>query len=314
MKIELRQAADMLSAADHILILMHHFPDGDTVGSAYALGRALQQHGKHVQMGCSHAIPARYGYITETVRSETFTPSLIVAVDVADAPLLGETYKDIVPDLVIDHHGSNTLYGRRTYVDSNAAANCEIIYRLIHLLNLPIDRQIAAALYTGISTDTGCFKFTNTTPETHRIAAELMAMDIDFGTINRIMFDTKTKSRVLLERLALDHMQFFCGDRCAMITVTTQMCRQTGATSDDLEGITALPRQIEGVVIGITIRQREPELFKISVRTHEPVSASEFCAAFGGGGHIRAAGCEISGSLERVTGLLAGRAAEYLGK
>ena len=147
---------------------------------------------------------------------------------------------------------------------------------------------------TKSTTDTGCFRFSNTTAKTLRIGADLMETGIDTAEINRIMFETKSRIRVQLEGMALDRMEFHCNDRCAIITVTREMYEKTGCLDSDLEGITAISRTIEGVMVGVTLREKAEGGFKISVRTYPPIDASEICKRMGGGGHIRAAGCQLS--------------------
>lgn len=302
MKIELQKVTELIRSFDNVLILVHHFPDGDTLGCGYALCMALQKLGKNARVECCDKIPDHYDYIISSVEKQDFEYEHIVAVDVADVKLLGSLdgkYGDKV-ELCIDHHASNTVFAENTYVDSSAAAACEIIYEIILALGVEIDAEIAAALYTGVATDTGCFKFSNTTPRTHIIAAELMKTGINYGEINRIMFDTKSKSRFSVERMALENMIFTHNDKIALMTISQEMIRESKADDGDLDGITSLPRTIEGVIVGITLRERKDGKYKISVRSHAPVSASKLCAKFGGGGHDRAAGCEIANTLENA--------------
>lgn len=314
MTVDLQTAIKRLKEKDNIVILLHQFPDGDTIGCGYSLYFALTALGKKARVECADGIGARYSYIIEGVEFEKFTPEFVVAVDVADRRLLGakaEEYPHI--DLCIDHHASNSLFADETYVDAESAAACEILYSIVKELCGSISKPAAAALYTGISTDTGCFKFTNTTAKTHIIAAELMKTGIDYGEINRIMFDTKSKARLLVEKEALNTIKFLCDDKVAIMTVTKEMREKSGAHDSELEGITGLPRTIEGVLLGITIRERnDTSVCKISARSHEPISASDFCERFGGGGHARAAGCEIKLPKEKAFEALAKAAEETL--
>lgn len=314
MFIDLQTAIKRLSEKDNIIILLHQFPDGDTIGCGYSLYFALKKLGKKARVECCDKIGERYSFITEKATFEDFEPEFIVAVDVADTKLLGskaDEYNQI--DLCIDHHGSNRGYATETYVDANSAAACEIIYEVVKALNGTVDKEIASALYTGISTDTGCFKFTNTTAKTHRIAAELIDTGIDFGYINRIMFETNSKARLVVESQALNTLKFLCDGKVAIMTITKESRISSGAHDSELEGITGLPRTIEGVVLGITIRERDDVNFcKVSARSHEPIDASEFCAKFGGGGHARAAGCEIDLPKEQSFEKLAQAAEEML--
>ncbi len=302
MFIDLKTAIKRLNEKDNIVILLHQFPDGDTIGCGYSLYFALKKLGKTVRVECCDKIGDRYSYITKNATFIDFEPEFVVAVDVADIKLLGsksDEYKQI--DLCIDHHGSNCGYATETYVDSSAAAACEIIYEVVKALNDNIDENCANALYTGISTDTGCFKFTNTTAKTHRIAADLMDKGADFGEINRIMFETNSKARIEVETSALNSLKYACDGKVAIMTISKEMRKTSGAKDSELEGITSLPRTIEGVVLGLTIRERDNvNICKVSARSHAPIDASEFCAHFGGGGHARAGGCEIELPVEKT--------------
>jgi phosphoesterase RecJ-like protein len=291
------EVCNFLKETDNFIILTHASPDGDTLGSAYALLFILEKLGKKGKVICPDEIPEKYSYFMRDIAfCEAAEEKTIIAVDVADNKLLGKLkneYADKV-ELCIDHHRSNTGFAKHTYLDAAAAANCECVFDIAKALGVEIEKETALALYTGISTDTGCFRFSNTTAKTMRIAADLMEKGIDTAEINRIMFETKSKLRVELERLALEGMEFFFDDKCALITITRQMYEATGCKDEDLEGITAIPRSIEGVLAGITLREKAEGGYKLSVRTYPPLDASKICALLGGGGHIRAAGCQIN--------------------
>ena len=295
--ITLKDAADFLKQRDNFVILTHQNPDGDTLGSGFGLAMLLEKMGKKSTVICSDEIPEKYSYFTKFApQNADFKQDVtVVAVDVADVKLLGKLEKDYADrvELCIDHHVSNIGYAKSTYLDSEAAANCECIFDLAKELSIPVNENMALALYTGISTDTGCFRFSNTTSKTLRIGADLMELGIDTAEINRIMFETKSRIRVELERMALEAMEFHFNDTCAIITVTREMYEKTGCKDEDLEGITSISRSIEGVIVGVTLRERAEGGFKISVRTYPPVDASEICKRVGGGGHIRAAGCQL---------------------
>ncbi len=311
---DLKKVCDYLIQNDDYLILMHGSPDGDAVGSAYALCRALRALGKKADCACCDPIPSRYGYMLEGVENIGHSPLHVITVDVADPKLLGglrQDYEDKI-ELVIDHHASNVEYAELSLVKPDAAAACEVIYHVICALGVAIDKKIAECLFTGISTDTGCFKFSNTTAETHRIAASLIERGIDAGEINRIMFDTKSYARIELEKKVLENMELLDGGKIAVIVVTAEM--QASVTQDELEGINALGRQIEGVVAGVTIREKEPNRYKASVRTHHPVDASVICKKLGGGGHIRAAGCELKMPYDQAKATIVAAVREELYK
>ena len=307
---ELKFAADdsvehgmeIFKSKDNILILTHRSPDGDTLGCAFALRRVLSGMGKTVMVDCSDDIPNKYSYMWgeseenyNPQKSMDFSPDFVLAVDVADSKLLGARLTEKYPEipLCIDHHISNTGYADMLCLKDSAAA-CEIVYDVIKCLGVKPDACTADCLYTGISTDTGCFRYSNVTPETHVKAAELISLGARFDEINRVMFETKTRTYLRLEELVLNSIEMYFGGKCAVITITKDMFKQSGSNETECDGIASLPRKIEGVKVGVTLRERADGTFKVSLRTYAPVDASAICAKMGGGGHARAAGCDFS--------------------
>lgn len=313
MRITLKDAADFLKSRDDFLFLTHQSPDGDTLGSATGLCFALQKLGKRGRVICPDEINSKYDYLFDGLEISDFQERTVVSLDVADPVLLGklEGYNDRI-ELCIDHHQTNKMECERRCIFPDSASTAEIILSLVKELGVDIDSTLADKLYTGVATDTGCFCFSNTSAETHRAAAELIEAGADISMINRKMFEEKSQSCVMLERLALESMEYHCGGKIAMITVTLDMLRRSGAQENDLNGVSSLPRQIEGVLVGITVKEKEPGIYKISVRTHPPVDAAEICAVFGGGGHIRAAGCKIQAPLDELKGRIIKAAEEQL--
>lgn len=300
--ITLESAAKTLLSKDKILILTHRSPDGDTIGSGYALAMALRKLGKSVKVDCTDPFPEKYSYFTDKLEKLEFDEEFVVSVDIADTKLLGEKLSDYADkiELCIDHHGSNTKYAKEYYVEASAAAAAQVIAKLIRLMNVDFDKDIANAIYTGITTDTGCFRYTNVTAETHRIAADMIDCGAESGMINRLMFETKSRSRLEIERRVMDSIQFYLDGRCAIAYATIDMMKESGAVDSDMEGVSSLPRQIEGVMAGITLREKNNGKFKVSVRTTDELDASAICANFGGGGHKAAAGCMITGTLNEA--------------
>ena len=301
--VSFEKAAELLLSMNNIIILCHANPDGDTLGSGFALCRALKALGKRARVDCSCEIPRKFSYLTDCVFNESFEAENFVAVDVADIKLLGDEYAKKYENKIklnIDHHGSTTMFAENTLLDSSAAAACEVVYELLAHLGVEANKAIADCIYTGISTDTGCFRFTNTTAKTHIIASKVMEKGADIEKINRLMFETKSREYMRLEKLALDTLKMYFDGRCAVLTIMQDMYEKSGAKESDTDAICAIPRQIEGVQIGASIKQKAENRFKVSLRTHAPYDAAKICAAMGGGGHPRAAGCEIFGSLDDV--------------
>ena len=290
-----------LKERDNYVVLTHTNPDGDTLGSAYGLKLGLKKLGKRVQVVCCDEIPHKYAYFIAD-RECDFVPVTVVAVDVADLKLLGDLYERFEGriDLNIDHHVSNTHYANRLYLDADAAACAECVYEILDELGIEFDRDIANALYTGLSTDTGCFKYGNVTDRTHRIAAKLYRIGVDASEINRIMFDTKSKSRVQMEMMVLNSAEFHFEDRCMVMAITLDVQRKTGCSRSDMEGVPPMSRSVEGVLAGVTLKENREGEFKISLRTYAPLDASAICGKLGGGGHKAAAGCTVIGSLEEA--------------
>jgi phosphoesterase RecJ-like protein len=311
-EVSLEAIGQKLREKQNILILTHQNPDGDTLGSGTALYYALKQMGKQACVLCSDPFPLKFGYLFEDYQPEEFHPDLVVSVDVADKKLLGKVsgcYADQI-EIAIDHHISNRINAPMLYVDPKAAATCEVIYELILTMGVKITKEMANCLYTGIITDTGCFKFSNTTPRTHKIAAELMELQCDFESINRKLFDTKSKGQIEVERAVLDSMEFYQENRVALVVVPQKLVQESGIDSADLDGIAAIPRQIEGVEVGITMKERPEGGYKVSVRTCRYADASAICGKLGGGGHVRAAGCAVNKPLEEAKKLILDAAAE----
>ena len=313
MKIDFKECAKLLLQQNNILILTHAHPDGDTLGSGFALCRALMQIGKKARVINDDEIPKKYNYLFDDIDFGDFEPSYIVAVDVATENLLGSLQDKYVGkiDLCVDHHLTNTEFAKKLLLRDYPAA-CEIIYMLINEMGVKIDKKIADCLYTGISTDTGCFRYASTTAQSYRIAAELIDLGADNGKINRAMFETKTKTYVALEKLALNNMKMFCNDRVAVITVTQDMYAKTGSNEQETEALAPLTRQIEGVEIGITIREKADRTCKASIRTYESVNAAALAKNFGGGGHAQAAACRFDCSVDEALEQIVKKCGEYL--
>lgn len=312
-----REILDFFENNDNFLILTHKSPDGDTLGTGFALCNFLKDMGKRVRVANSDGFPERYSFLYEGCepdRFEDFEEEHVVAVDIADPNLIGkklEKYQqEGAVELCIDHHFSNKKFAEMTHVEADAPAAAQIMYKIFRESGREISDIIAKCLYTGIATDTGCFKYESTTSETHMIAAELMKHNIDFANINRKMFDVKSRERIKVEQLVTNNMEFYFEGKCAMITLSSEMTQ--GVDPAEFDGLASVPLSVEGVMIGLTVKQRHEMVYKISARTTEEIDASDFCSVFDGGGHKRAAGCEIHGTLEEVRQKLLDRVEQVL--
>lgn len=301
MNLNPKQTAEILAEKDNIIILTHFHPDGDTLGSALALLRALRKMGKKVNFVNNDPVHPKYAYMWDGLKKQDFEEEFVVAVDIATEELLGDGLKEKYSgriDLSIDHHPSNTFFAKDTCLEGDSAAAAEIVYYVIKYLGVEFDEQMASCIYTGISTDTGCFKFRNTTARTFYIAGVMKDFGADTEDINEVMFEIKTRGELELEKQMLEKMDYYLDNKLAIAVITQNMYKQTGTSEDECEYIASIPRQVAGVMVGITIRERTNGTWKASVRTKPPVDASKICAVLGGGGHANAAGCRFDGTLE----------------
>lgn len=303
MQIDYRQAADIIRACDDVHILTHQSPDGDTLGSGFALYFALREMNKRAAVICPDGVTPRYEFLSEGYEEpESFEPKCVIAVDIADPSLMGDTrerYENRV-DLCIDHHISNVMYAENTLLNGKASAACEVMYFLFRELGLKLTDRIAKCLYTGIATDTGCFRFSNSTKEAHEIAGELIGYDISFAQINREMFDIKSRARIQLEQHILNNMEVFFDDRCAVLCITEELRQSLNVQNEEFDGVAGLPLQVQGMEIAVTIKEKKPGEYKVSMRSAGRVNVSAMCQELGGGGHVCAAGCLVKGTLEEA--------------
>lgn len=299
-----KKAAQLLKEADNILIISHLRPDGDTLGSAFALRHALKSAGKKTCVACDSEITPKYQIISDGKRclKPEFKPAFVVTVDVAATKLIGESLKQFEDkiDLVIDHHPTNTNYGKLNVVDSAKASAGEIIYEILNEMRLPVTTEIANCIYIALSTDTGCFRYSNTTPESLRLAAVLYELGADATNLNRRFFETITRNQLEIQKLVFDSIKFYKNGTIGVVNVTLDMIEKTAASEDDIEGLTAFPRRVEGVLVGVVVREIGKDEYKISMRSNGLVDVSLICSKYGGGGHKRAAGCNIKGTLEEI--------------
>lgn len=314
MQISLNEAADWLKAQQDVLLLCHQSPDGDCLGSGAALCLALQKLGKRARVDCCDPVPPRFAFLFETVAAQDFVPQTVVSLDVADEKLLGALqaqYGGRV-QLSVDHHPSNTRYAQKNYVQPSASATCEILAELLPLMGVPMDLPIATALYTGICTDTGCFQYINVTPHTLRTAAALLDKGVPAAQINHAMFATKSRALLRLQCAAMQALRFYHDGEIAVIPLSLDMLHASGATDDDTDAIAAIPRSVEGVRLGVTLKEKGPALVKVSLRAEQPISAAEICSQFGGGGHPGAAGCALACGLAEAEKRFVEVAQQYL--
>lgn len=297
-----------------VYILTHVYPDGDALGSAFTLCRALQKIGKNAKVLIPN-LPEKFKFMENYIENQEFEPKYIISVDLATNVLLDESLEKYIDkiDICIDHHPTNRGFAPISYVDSKAAANAEIIYEIIKQLQIPLDDQIAQGIYIGISSDTGCFKYSNTTYKSHEITSELMKFGLDTSNINEKLFTIKSKKQMILEKIIYKNMSYFFDEKCAITFVTLEDMKKNNIQDQECEGIASIPTKIEGVLVGVTIREKEKNIYKVSLRSCLDTNVIDIATSFGGGGHAKAAGFTIEGNLNNVINTIKNKIQEIFG-
>lgn len=291
------EVAEFLRAHDNYLILTHKRPDGDTLGCAAGLCRILRAIGKTAYLLKNEEVTALYtDYVDALWAAEDYAFDTVVSVDLA---ALGLFPDNAVPlqnrvDLAIDHHPSYEGFGALSCVQPERAACGEIICEVAQELGV-LTAEVALPLYVAVSTDTGCFVYSNVTADTHRVAAALMDTGIDVRPLNKKHFRTKTKKRLALEARLLSEMEFYDDGRIVVMQVPRALIRELGLTEDDMDDLAALGGVVEGQDCSITMKEQKDGAWKISLRTGPRVNATRVCERFGGGGHAAASGCVMRG-------------------
>ncbi len=299
-----KQIVKATQEADFILIFPHVIPDGDTIGCAAALYRALKKNGKKVKVIDENDIPGYLKFLSKEYKTnEVFNeqPDLCISVDCSDLGRLGkrkEAFFSGKDTVNIDHHPTNTCYANLNYVDKNASATGEIIFDLLRNINAEFDQFIAEAIYSAISTDTGSFKYTNTSVKSHLVAAELLGLGVDLNEISVELYQNTRLEKILLEKEVLGTLEILFDGKAASAYVVQDMLTKTDAVMDESEGFIEILRNIQGVEVAILFKEIHPDEIKIGLRAKRFADVSKIAMKFGGGGHVKAAGCSIKGSLD----------------
>ena len=302
------EAADRLWGAERVLILFHVNPDGDATGSAFALSHTLEAIGKSAWCISASEVPDRLLFAMSDTQSSSlyenipadFTPDLVVSVDTASPSQLGalyEIYKDKI-GLMIDHHAKGTVYADNYILPGTSSCGevlCAIVDILLARAGISMPHRVCELIYTALSADTGCFRYNNTAPSSHTLAARLLSLGVDTSDINHRLFGIKTLKQMQVEHAGFERMNFYAGGKIAMIAFPYDLKNQYGATDENLETLIDVARCVKGVEVAAVIKQpTEENKFRISMRSSCDFDVSEICAHYGGGGHERAAGCTLS--------------------
>ncbi len=290
------EAADFFRSHDQYCILTHSRPDGDTLGSAAALCRGLRAMGKAAWILENPEMTDKYRHLHRGLTCDQCSAdATVVSVDVAAEKLLNPDFAQLLPrlQLLIDHHGSNTRFAPQGIVDTGSAACGELIYDILVELGVTMDKASAEAVYTAITADTGCFRYSNTTAHTLRTAAACLESGADAYSINKALFETNRMSRLKMEAYLAQNLELLADGKIALVRIPLEVEHACGVNEDDMEGVANFARNVEGVCLAVTFRTDKTGATKLSIRSAPGYDASAVCAALGGGGHVAAAGAKV---------------------
>ena len=287
---------------DNFLVFTHENPDADTIGSCFALVNTLRSLGKKAYPASGDKIPASLCFMTDGEREfhiedapADFTPEYYISVDVASSAQLG-LYREYAPrmDLALDHHATHEKFAKFYFADARASACAEIIYHIINRLLIgEIPKKTASLLYAALAADTGGFRYANTTPVTHKIAAKLIERGANHAEICRNLFECKTKTALAAEAFAMANVKYRAGGKISFVKITKEDKLAHGFEDEDTYDVINVIRRVDGVKVAILVREKDDGTYKISTRSACEVDVSKICAIFGGGGHAGAAGCSV---------------------
>ena len=301
-KLTRAETAAFLAGNDGYLILTHRRPDGDTLGSAALLCRGLRSLGKTAHILENPEITEKYAPLHQGLtKPAAEAGDILVAVDTASKGMLPAAFSHLADKIAlrIDHHAAEN-YTDWELIEPETAACGELVARVLFLMGVHLDKPMANALYIAISTDTGCFRYANTTAETFEVAAHCAYSGADLYAINQALFETRSLGRLRLEGWLIENMLFLQDGQVAICALPKSVEEKLHLTEDDLENISGFPRSIEGVKIAATIREEGENRVKISVRAVPGYDAAAICQKFGGGGHKGAAGASMRCSMDEA--------------
>ena len=297
------EAAEFLKEQDNYVILTHARPDGDTVGSSAALCLGLRSLGKTAHVLRNPGITPRYAWLHEGLTvEEAGENDTIISTDVASPGMLPQEFQHLLDRVVlrIDHHGSATSFTEQELVDPNSASCAEVIWDVLACLGVSPEPRLMDAIYVGLSTDTGCFRFANTTAHTFRVAAICAQYGAKVFELNQQLFETNTLGKLRMQAWMVEHMQMLGGDTMAICAIPKAVEERLGVSSDDMDNISNFPRSVAGVNIAATLREAENGVVKLSVRAVPGYDATRIAVRFGGGGHKGAAGGTLHMPMEEA--------------
>ncbi len=299
--------ARFLLEHDGYTILSHRRPDGDTIGSTAALCLGLRQLGKRAHVLYNAEVSSRFQWLHEGLtKKEAEEGDILISVDVASPGMLPKAFQHLLGkiQLRIDHHASATSFTELELVDSGSASCAEVVWDVLSMMGVKADQAIGEAVYVGVSTDTGCFRYANTNAHTFAVAAECARANARIYELNQELFETNTLGRLRMQAWIVDHMQLLRNGEMAICAIPKSVEDSIGVTEDDMDNISSFPRTVAGVCMAATLRETTDGDVKMSVRAVPGYDATLVAARFGGGGHKGAAGASIKKPMQEAIQLV----------
>jgi bifunctional oligoribonuclease and PAP phosphatase NrnA len=319
------QILELVNQASHVVLATHVHPDGDALGSLFGLADVLEAQGKTVFRYLEEPVSHLYDFLPDCGRVETDPVALgnfvhqagtgnviVISLDCGDSDRLGRAQQELLnisPFVVIDHHFGHRSFGDHTWLDSDRSSTGEMVYELAQAIGAEVSVKAAFFLYVAISTDTGSFRYENTSPRTLRIAADLVEAGVRPAEVADKVYDNFTLERLRLMEMVLATLEIYAGGQIGMIRVTTEMFTQSGASSEDVEGFVNYPRALRSVRVAAFLKESKKGMISVSLRAKGTCDVAAVAADFGGGGHRNAAGfrcsdCSMEDVQKRVLGAL----------
>jgi len=303
----MNEIVNIIKNNDTFNLYMHVSPDGDAIGSAVALHAALLYLGKNSTLICDDVPAAHYSFMFEKygilIPEKAKSVPVSIAIDCADFKRMGRgksLFEKSAVTVNIDHHLSNPEYATYNHIEGNASSTGEIISELIKMLGVPFDLEIATNLYVAISTDTGSFAYSNTTPKCHILAAEFIELGVDVARLSSQLQNSRSLEKTRLISLAISKLELFFNEKVGLIYIELSDMAALGVKPEDCESIVDYIRDIDTVEVAIFIREINSKKFKISMRSKLYADVGSIAQSYGGGGHVRAAGFSVAGEYDRV--------------
>jgi len=307
-----KEFLSLIAHSTDICITSHVNPDGDSIGSVLALGLALMKNGyNNITLFIPDEIPSNLSFLpgVELIKKELHAEKIqtLIALDCGDLERIGlnkETLKSVDSIINIDHHITNTKFGDLNYINPLSSSTGEMVFEILESMKISIDKDIATSLYVAISSDTGSFKYDNTTPDTHLIASKLLSIGLDINLININLYQSRSIEKTKLLILSLNTMEILEEGKIAIVVVTKQMLQSCNATTSDADNIIEFIRDIDGVEVACILKEVEENILKVGLRSKNFADVSVIAKKFNGGGHRKASGCTIYASIKEGKNLV----------